>query len=78
MDQNVYQNNSRIMLDAPCSVLNICSFRLRGWFRGIRKIAKSDYYLRNVCLSVRVYTFVCPFAWDILALTVRIPMKFDI
>jgi hypothetical protein len=40
--------------------------------RRVRKIAKSDYYLRHICLSVR------PPAWNNFARTRRIFMKFDI
>jgi hypothetical protein len=39
-----------------------CPFRFSSkpfyaWFRRVRKIAKSDYWLRHVCLTV--YPFVC-------------------
>jgi hypothetical protein len=41
-------------------------------FRNVRKIAKSDYYLRYVCPSVRLS------AWNNSALTGRVFVKFDI
>jgi hypothetical protein len=41
-------------------------------FRRVRKIAKSDYSLRHVCLSV------CLSAWNNSAPTGRIFMEFDI
>jgi len=41
-------------------------------FMRVRNIAKSDYYLRYVSLSV------CPSAWNNSAPTVQIYMKFDI
>jgi len=37
-------------------------------FRRFRKISKSDYYLRHICL----------FAWNNFSFTGRIFMKFDI
>ena len=40
-------------------------------FRGVRKISKSDYWLRQVCPS-------CPHAFNNSAPTARIFMKFDI
>jgi hypothetical protein len=43
-----------------------------GCFRRVRKIAKSDYYLRHVRLSVRLS------AWNNSAPTGRILMKLDI
>ena len=43
-----------------------------GIFRRVRKIAKSDYLFRHVCLSV------CPSAWNNSASTGRIFMKSDV
>jgi len=45
-----------------------------SFFRRVRNIAKSDYYLRHVRLSVRL----CPSASYDMAPTGRILMKFDI
>jgi len=50
-------------------------------FRRVRKIAKSDRYLRHVCLSYvcpSVRPSVRPSAWNNSALTGRIFMKFDV
>ena len=52
--------SSVVLPDFSC--LLVCSFR------GVRKIAKSDYNLRYVCLS----------AWNNSAPTVRIFMRYDI
>ena len=46
------------------------------FFRRVRKVAKSDYYLRRVCLSVCLP--VRPSAWNNSALIERILIKFDI
>jgi len=46
-------------------------------FRLVRKIAKSDYYRRHVCLSVSLSVCLLS-AWNNSAPTGRIFMKFDI
>jgi hypothetical protein len=33
---------------------------LKNIFQGVRKIWKSDYQLRRLCLSISVPLFVCP------------------
>jgi hypothetical protein len=66
-----------------CSRVN---FTFLSFFRRVRKIAKSDYRLCHICLSVclsacqsvRPCVCVCPSAWNNFAPTGQIFVKFDI
>jgi hypothetical protein len=68
----VRQSSNRHFASKHGSIQELKIIHSLHFFRRVRKVAKSDYYLRRVCLSVR------PSAWNNSALIERVLIEFDI
>jgi hypothetical protein len=58
----------------PTAILPLFK-NMHDFFGGVRKIAKSHYQLRHVCLCLSVCLSVCPSAWNNSAPIGQIFMK---